>query len=175
MSPISKGLASAAIAAVLSSAAGAQGLVSQKNILLALAQCQSMGLKVSVMVVDRDGLPIAMIAATAPACTRPKAPTARHIPHARSVSRRPLSPSGWWNGRTRSVRCNIAACWRSPAACDQVRRRGGGSGRRLGLARQRRHLLAGRHRQGRRSVQVAPNASGCRLSRSTASICRHRF
>jgi hypothetical protein len=46
---------------VLSSAAGAQGLVSQKNIPLALAQCQSMGFKVSVVVVDRDGLPIAMI------------------------------------------------------------------------------------------------------------------
>jgi hypothetical protein len=70
MSPISKGLASVAVAAVLSSAAGAQGLVSQKNIPLALAQtianaalaqCQSMGFKVSVVVVDRDGLPIAMI------------------------------------------------------------------------------------------------------------------
>jgi hypothetical protein len=61
MSPISKGLASVAVAAMLSSAAGAQGLVSQKNIPLALAQCQSMGFKVSVVVVDRDGLPIAMI------------------------------------------------------------------------------------------------------------------
>ena len=70
MSPISKGLASVAVAAMLSSAAGAQGLVSQKNILLALAQtianaalaqCQSMGFKVSVVGVDRDGLPIAMI------------------------------------------------------------------------------------------------------------------
>ncbi|HYL34240.1 MAG TPA: heme-binding protein [Stellaceae bacterium] len=70
MSPISKGLASFAAAAVLSSPASAQGLVSQKNIPLAmaqtianaaLAQCYSMGFKVSVTVVDRDGLPIVML------------------------------------------------------------------------------------------------------------------
>jgi uncharacterized protein GlcG (DUF336 family) len=70
MSPISKAFASFAIAAVLSSSAGAQGLVTQKNIPLAmaqsiasaaLAQCESMGYKVSVTVVDRDGLPIVML------------------------------------------------------------------------------------------------------------------
>ena len=70
MSPISKGLASVAVAAVLSSPAGAQGLVTQKNVSLAmaqtianaaLAQCQSMGFKVSVTVVDRDGLTIVML------------------------------------------------------------------------------------------------------------------
>lgn len=70
MSPISKGLTSFAAAAVLSSPVGAQGLVTQKNIPLAmaqtiasaaLAQCESMGFKVSVVVVDRDGLPIVMI------------------------------------------------------------------------------------------------------------------
>ena len=70
MSPISKGLTSFAVAAVLSSVAGAQGLVTQKNIPLAmaqtianaaLAQCESMGFKVSVTVVDRDGLPIVML------------------------------------------------------------------------------------------------------------------
>jgi hypothetical protein len=52
MSPISKGLASFAVAAVLSTAAAAQGLVTQKNIPLATAQtianaaltkCESMG------------------------------------------------------------------------------------------------------------------------------------
>ena len=52
MSPILKGLASLAVAAVLASPAGAQGVVSEKNITLALAQtianaaleqCQSMG------------------------------------------------------------------------------------------------------------------------------------
>jgi hypothetical protein len=64
MSPMSKGFASFAVAAVLSSAASAQGLVTEKNIPLAmaqtianaaLAQCVSMGFKVSVAVVDRAG------------------------------------------------------------------------------------------------------------------------
>jgi len=70
MSPISKGLAFVAVAAALTSPAGAQGLVSQKNIPLAMAQtianaaleqCISMGYKVSVTVVDRAGLPIVML------------------------------------------------------------------------------------------------------------------
>ena len=70
MSPISKGLASLAVAAVLSSTAGAQGVVTQKNISLALAQsianaalaqCESMGFKVSVTVVDRAGLALVML------------------------------------------------------------------------------------------------------------------
>ena len=70
MSAISKGLASFAVAAVLSSPAGAQGIVTQKNITLALAQtianaaiaqCRSMGYKISVTVVDREGLPIVMM------------------------------------------------------------------------------------------------------------------
>jgi uncharacterized protein GlcG (DUF336 family) len=70
MSSLFKGLAGLAVAAVLTSAAGAQGLVTQKNISLAmaqtianaaLAQCESMGFKVSVVVVDRVGSQIAMI------------------------------------------------------------------------------------------------------------------
>src|ERR1700736_3666177 len=70
MGPISKGLAGFAVAAVLSPPAGAQGLVTQKNISLALAQtianaalakCESMGFKVSVTVVDRAGLPLVML------------------------------------------------------------------------------------------------------------------
>jgi uncharacterized protein GlcG (DUF336 family) len=70
MSPMSKAFASFAAFAALSSPAGAQGLVTQKNIPLAmaqtianaaLAQCESMGFKVSVVVVDRDGLPIVTI------------------------------------------------------------------------------------------------------------------
>lgn len=70
MSAISKGLASFAVAAVLSSPAGAQGIVTQKNITLALAQtianaaiaqCRIMGYKISVTVVDREGLPIVMM------------------------------------------------------------------------------------------------------------------
>jgi len=70
MSQISKAFLSFAVTAMLSSSASAQGLVTQKNIPLAmaqsianaaLAQCESMGYKVSVTVVDRDGLPIVML------------------------------------------------------------------------------------------------------------------
>jgi uncharacterized protein GlcG (DUF336 family) len=70
MSPISKGLAGFALAAVLSSPAGAQGIITQKNITLALAQtianaaiaqCRTMGYKISVSVVDREGLPVVMM------------------------------------------------------------------------------------------------------------------
>jgi len=59
-----------AIATALSSTAFAQGLVTQKNVSLAmaqtiaqaaLAQCESMGFKVSVAVVDRGGLTIVML------------------------------------------------------------------------------------------------------------------
>ncbi len=69
MSPISKGLASLAVAAALSSPAGAQ-VLSQKNVSVAmaqtianaaLAQCQSMGFKVAVAVVDRGGQTIVML------------------------------------------------------------------------------------------------------------------
>src|SRR5450759_5083853 len=70
MSPILKGLASLAVAGVLASPAGAQGVVSEKNITLALAQtianaaleqCQSMGYKVAVTVVDRAGQALVML------------------------------------------------------------------------------------------------------------------
>lgn len=70
MSPISKTLASIAVAAMLSSPASAQGIVTQKNLSLALAQeianaaiakCRAMGYRASVSVLDRDGLPIVML------------------------------------------------------------------------------------------------------------------
>src|SRR5476649_2069792 len=70
MRSISKAFASFAAAAILTSHASAQGLVTQKNIPLAmaqsianaaLAQCESMCYKVSVTVVDRDGLAIVML------------------------------------------------------------------------------------------------------------------
>jgi len=70
MSRMLRALAYSAIAAVLSSPAGAQGVLSQKNVSLALAQtiaqaaleqCQSMGFKVSVTVLDRAGLQIVML------------------------------------------------------------------------------------------------------------------
>jgi uncharacterized protein GlcG (DUF336 family) len=69
MSPLSKGLAVFAAAAALSSSAGAQ-VLTQKNVSsamaqtvanAALAQCQSMGYKVSVVVIDRDGLQVVML------------------------------------------------------------------------------------------------------------------
>jgi uncharacterized protein GlcG (DUF336 family) len=69
MSPMSKGLASLAIAAALTSPAGAQ-VLTQKNVSVAmaqtianaaLAQCESMGFKVSVVVLDRAGLQIVML------------------------------------------------------------------------------------------------------------------
>ena len=70
MSRILKGLASLAVAAVLASSARAQGVLTEKNVSLALAQtianaaleqCKSMGFKVSVAVVDRGGHAIVML------------------------------------------------------------------------------------------------------------------
>jgi uncharacterized protein GlcG (DUF336 family) len=70
MSPIWKSFACFTVAGALSSPAIAQGLLIEKNIPLAmaqtianaaLAQCQSMGYKVSVTVVDRGGLAIVML------------------------------------------------------------------------------------------------------------------
>ena len=70
MLSIAKSLAGFTVAAVVSSSVGAQGIVLQKNITLALAQtianaaiaqCRSMGYKISVTVVDREGLPIVMM------------------------------------------------------------------------------------------------------------------
>ena len=70
MSPISKAFASFAVAAVLSSPAGAQGVLTQKNVSMAmaqtianaaLAQCESMGFKVAAAVVDRGGQTIVML------------------------------------------------------------------------------------------------------------------
>jgi uncharacterized protein GlcG (DUF336 family) len=70
MSPVSRTFAGLALATALSTTVAAQGLVTQKNISLAmaqtiaqaaLAQCESMGFKVSVTVVDRGGLPIVML------------------------------------------------------------------------------------------------------------------
>jgi uncharacterized protein GlcG (DUF336 family) len=65
-----KTFAGLAVATALSSTVFAEGLVTQKNISLAmaqtiaqaaLAQCESMGFKVSVAVVDRSGLTIVML------------------------------------------------------------------------------------------------------------------
>ena len=70
MSSIFKIFGSVACAVVLSSNASAQGLVSQKDIPLAMAKtiaeaamdkCKELGFKVSVVVVDRAGLPLVML------------------------------------------------------------------------------------------------------------------
>ena len=70
MSSILRFFGAAALAAALSSSAHAQGLITQKNISLAMAQtianaamdkCKDMGFRVSVTVVDRAGLPIVML------------------------------------------------------------------------------------------------------------------
>ena len=70
MLPVSRTFAGLALATAVSTAVAAQGLVTQKNISLAmaqtiaqvaLAQCESMGFKVSVTAVDRAGLPIVML------------------------------------------------------------------------------------------------------------------
>src|ERR1044071_6173462 len=70
MSPTLKLLGTMAFTAILGPAAQAQGLVTEKNISLAMAQtiagaamekCKEMGYHVSVTVVDRAGLPIVML------------------------------------------------------------------------------------------------------------------
>ena len=70
MSPISKAFAGVAVAAALSSPAGAQGVLTEKNVSLAMAQsiaqgaldkCISLGFKVSAAVVDRGGNTIVML------------------------------------------------------------------------------------------------------------------
>jgi uncharacterized protein GlcG (DUF336 family) len=70
MSPLSKAFTTLAVATLLSPPALSQGVLTQKNISLGLAQtianaalekCQSMGYKVAVAVVDRGGQTIAML------------------------------------------------------------------------------------------------------------------
>ena len=70
MPSIVKTLVGAAAVIALSSPGHSQGLITEKNIPLAmaqtianaaLAQCQSMGFRVSVVVIDRAGLPLVML------------------------------------------------------------------------------------------------------------------
>ena len=70
MSPIVRTLAASAAIICLSSPGHTEGLVTQKNIPLAmavtianaaLAKCQSLGFKVSAVVLDRAGLPLVML------------------------------------------------------------------------------------------------------------------
>ena len=70
MSSMWKAVAGLTVTAALSAPAYAQGVLTQKNVSLGLAQtiaqaaldqCQSMGFKVSVTVIDRDGLAVVML------------------------------------------------------------------------------------------------------------------
>ena len=70
MSSILKTVVGIAFATVIWSPAHAQGLVTERNISLAMAQtiangamdkCKEMGYRVSVAVVDREGLPVVML------------------------------------------------------------------------------------------------------------------
>lgn len=120
MSPITKSLAGAAVAALLATPAGAQGVLTQKNVSLelaraiadaALAKCRTMGFKIAVSVVNRDGQPVIMMyddgagLNTREGSDR-KAYTAAtfHAPSADFVKRL-------------QARSNIPACWRSAAGC----------------------------------------------------------
>src|SRR5689334_25440186 len=82
MSPVSRTFAGLALATALSTAVAAQGLVTQKNISLAmaqtiaqaaLAQCESRGFKVSVGLVDLAGLRNVMLRGVAAALATPEA------------------------------------------------------------------------------------------------------
>jgi uncharacterized protein GlcG (DUF336 family) len=70
MPQIAKAVTGIALAAMLSSSAVAQGVVTQKTLSLAMAQtiangaiakCQSMGFKIAVSVLDRGGLALVML------------------------------------------------------------------------------------------------------------------
>ena len=83
----------------------------------ALAQCQSMGYKVSVVVIDRDGLQVVMLRGDGAGLHTPegadrKAYTARTFsqPSADFAKRLIERPDT-------AARCIIPACWRSPADC----------------------------------------------------------
>ena len=126
MSPLSRTLAGLALAATLSTTVAAQGLVTQKNISLAmaqtiaqaaLAQCESMGFKVSVTVVDRVGLPIVMLRGDGAGLHTPegaerKAYTARTFsqPSADFVKRLTERPETVGSRQ-------YSACSHSPAGC----------------------------------------------------------
>lgn len=103
MSPVSIILAGFALATTVSTTVAAQGLVTQKNISLAMAQtiaqaalvqCESMGFKVSVTVVDRAGLPIVMLRGDGAGLHTPEGSERKPTPRARSASPPPTSSSG---------------------------------------------------------------------------------
>jgi hypothetical protein len=138
MSPISKTFVSFTVVAVFSSPAIAQGLVTEKNIPLALAQtianaalaqCQSMGFKVAVTVVDRGGLPIVMLRGDGAGLHTPEGSERK----AYTAHVRPVFGGGCQTDARRSDLGRVAAIHpRAGAvrrAADQGRRSGCGRGR----------------------------------------------
>jgi Haem-degrading len=114
------------MAMALWSSACAQGLVTEKNISLAMAQaiadgamdkCKALGFKVSVVVVDRAGLPLVMLRGDGAGLHTLKALVARPTPRARSARPRLISSSGCKPIRPRPARRNTPACSRYPAVC----------------------------------------------------------
>ena len=114
------------VAAVLSSPVGAQGIVMQKNITLdlaqtianaAIAQCRSMAYKISVTVVDREGLPIVMMRDDGAGYLRPKEVTAKPTRHALSARLQRISSRGCRIGGRRSARGTIGAFCHLAADC----------------------------------------------------------
>jgi hypothetical protein len=162
MSPVSKGLASFTVAAALASAASAQGLLTQKNIPLATAQaiasaaltkCESMGFKVSVVVIDRDGLPIVMLRRLRSAHARRRRPQGLYRAHVQ-----PAFGGFHQTDDRRSKLSRLATIHPRPGAArrsaDQSGRRCGRRGWRLRITGQGRRLLASRDRQSRGSVEL---------------------
>ena len=156
-----KTFAGLTIATALSSTVFAQGLVTQKNISLAMAQtiaqaaltqCESMGFKVSVAVVDRGGLTIVMLRGDGAGLHTPegaerKAYTARTFsqPSADFVKR--LSDRPDTVGSRQYTRVLALGGGLPIKVGSEVV-----GARRLRVARQGRRLLASRHRQGRGST-----------------------
>src|SRR5215471_18893557 len=118
MSPVARTFAGLALATALSTTVAAQGLVTQKNISLAMAQtiaqaalahCESTGFKVSVTVVDRAGLPIVMLRGDGAGLHTPEG-AERKAYTARTFSQRSAD-------FVKRVRISIRASWRSAADC----------------------------------------------------------
>ena len=146
MSPVSRTLAGLALATALSTTVAAQGLVTQKNISLAmaqtiaqaaLAQCESMGFKVAVTVVDRGGLPIVMLRGDGAGLHTPEGCRAQglHRAHVQPALRRLRQADDGETGE-----CRLAAVHSRTGArrrtADQGRQRSRRRRWRLRLARQ---------------------------------------
>src|SRR6266568_1866115 len=173
MSSTLKILGAMALATALWSPANAQGLVTERNVSLAMAQtvanaamekCKEMGFRVSVTVVDRAGLPIVMLRGDGAGLHTPegsdrKAYTARtfRAPSADFVKRMLNDPTAV--GSKEYTRVLALAGGLPIKVGDDVVGAVGVSG----VAGQGRRLLQGRHRQGGRPAQVSRGQAALRL------------